>query len=32
MSELRLINMKDVEVESVEWLLYPFIPYGTIIT
>ena len=30
MSELRLINMKDIEVESVEWLLYPFIPYGKI--
>lgn len=30
MSNLRLINMKDVEVESVEWLFYPFIPYGKI--
>ena len=25
---LRLINMEDVAVEQVEWLLYPFIPYG----
>ncbi len=24
---LRLINMEDVAVEQVEWLLYPFIPY-----
>lgn len=30
MSNLRLINMKDVEVESIEWLFYPFIPYGKI--
>lgn len=30
MGNLRLINMKDVEVESVEWLFYPFIPYGKI--
>ncbi len=28
--ELKLINMKDVEVEQVQWLLYPFIPYGKI--
>ncbi len=27
---LKLINMDDVEVESVSWLLYPFIPYGKI--
>ncbi len=25
---LRLINMENVAVEQVEWLLYPFIPYG----
>ncbi len=25
---LKLINMEDVEVEEIEWLLYPFIPYG----
>ena len=25
---LRLINMEDVAVEQVKWLLYPFIPYG----
>lgn len=30
MSNLKLINMKDVEVEDVEWLIYPFIPYGKI--
>lgn len=30
MSNLRLINMKDVKVESIEWLFYPFIPYGKI--
>lgn len=28
--KLRLINMEDVAVEQVEWLLYPFIPYGKI--
>ena len=27
-TELRLINMENVAVEEVEWLLYPFIPYG----
>lgn len=26
--ELKLINMDTVEVEQIEWLLYPFIPYG----
>ena len=30
MCELKLINMKDVEVEEVKWLLYPFIPYGKV--
>ena len=29
-TELRLINMEDVVVEQVEWLLYPFIPYGKV--
>lgn len=27
--KLKLINMDKVEVEQIEWLLYPFIPYGT---
>lgn len=27
---LKLINMETVEVEQVEWLLYPFIPYGKV--
>ena len=30
MSNLKLINMEDVEVEEVKWLIYPFIPYGKI--
>ena len=30
MSKLKLINMEDVEVEEVKWLIYPFIPYGKI--
>ena len=30
MSELKLINMQDIEVEEVKWLIYPFIPYGKI--
>ena len=30
MKDLKIINMKDIEVESVEWLIYPFIPYGKI--
>lgn len=28
--ELRLINMETVEVEQIDWLLYPFIPYGKV--
>ncbi len=28
--ELRLINMENVAVEQIEWLLYPFIPYGKV--
>lgn len=27
---LKLIKMETVEVEQVEWLLYPFIPYGKV--
>jgi len=27
---LKLINMADVEVEEVEWLLYPLIPFGKV--
>ena len=27
--KLKLINMDSVEVEQIEWLLYPFIPYGS---
>ena len=30
MSDLKLINMQDIEVEAVEWLIYPLIPYGKI--
>ena len=30
MLDLKLINMKDVEVEEVKWLIYPFIPYGKV--
>ena len=30
MADLKLINMRDVEVESVSWLWYPFIPYGKV--
>lgn len=29
-SNLKLINMETVEVEEIEWLLYPFIPYGKV--
>ena len=28
--KLKLINMDSIEVEQVEWLLYPFIPYGKV--
>ena len=28
--ELKLINMETVEVEQIEWLLYPFIPFGKV--
>ena len=27
---LKLINMDTIEVEQIEWLLYPFIPYGKV--
>lgn len=30
MADLKLINMRDVEVESINWLWYPFIPYGKV--
>ena len=30
MSNLKLINMQDIEVEEVKWLIYPLIPYGKI--
>ena len=30
MSNLKLINMRDVEVEPICWLWYPFIPYGKV--
>lgn len=29
-SSLKMINMEQVEIERVEWLLYPFIPYGKV--
>lgn len=28
--ELKLITMEEIEAEQVEWLLYPFIPYGKV--
>ena len=27
---LKIINMEDVAVEEVRWLLYSFIPYGKV--
>lgn len=30
MSNLKLINMQDIEVEAISWLWYPFIPYGKV--
>ena len=27
---LKLIHMDQVEVEKIEWLFYPFIPYGKV--
>lgn len=28
MAELKIISMDEVPVEEVEWLWYPYIPYG----
>ena len=28
MAELKLISMDEVPVEEVQWLWYPYIPYG----
>ena len=28
MAELKIINMDEVAVEDVEWLWYPYIPFG----
>lgn len=28
--DMKLINMETVEVEQIEWLFYPFIPYGKV--
>lgn len=28
--ELKIINMEDVETKEVEWLWYPYIPYGKV--
>ena len=28
--EVKLINLQDVELEEIDWLLYPFIPYGKV--
>lgn len=30
MSELKIINMEDIQAKEVEWLWYPYIPYGKI--
>lgn len=30
MSNLKLINMQDIEVEAISWLWHPFIPYGKV--
>ena len=30
MTDLKLINMSDIEVEEIEWLWYPYIPYGKV--
>lgn len=27
---LKLINMEQVEVEKIDWLIYPFIPFGKV--
>ena len=28
--DLKLINMESVEIEQIEWLFYPFIPFGKV--
>ncbi len=28
--EVKLINLQDVKLEEIDWLLYPFIPYGKV--
>ena len=30
MTDLKLINMSDIEVKEVEWLWYPYIPFGKV--
>ena len=30
MAELKLLSMDEVLVEEVEWLWYPYIPYGKV--
>ena len=30
MSQLKIINMEDIETKEVEWLWYPYIPFGKI--
>ena len=27
---LKLINMEQVEIEKIDWQLYPFIPFGKV--
>ena len=29
-TELKLIKMSDVQSQEIEWLWFPFIPYGSI--
>ena len=29
--ELKIINMADIQSQEIEWLWYPFIPYGRIL-
>ena len=29
-SNLKLINMEQVEIEKIDWLLYPFIPFAKV--
>jgi len=28
--DLKLMSMEEIQAEEVEWLLYPFIPYGKV--